>query len=223
MDCQQSSVAYMKFVMAQLKHETVEQSLMVTLQNLKSLIAYYMPVEMVKPSKAMMFNTLVELLESDIPEGVKNPLADNIFGFISSKEHIDLALGWNEAGNIYSPSNKEKVLLQLSKAHKNSIVVQIAKSSEVTSEFKKEVLNKHIGDDKSDLSKNLRITCEAAEADPAVKEKFWKELTDPNSTCSLYEKRAIMSGFYSWDQIDICEPYFDKFYEELGSLSQHHT
>lgn len=33
----------------------------------------------------------------------------------------------------------------------------------------------------------------------------------------------MMGGFYSWDQLDICEPYFDKFYDELGNLSGHHT
>jgi hypothetical protein len=81
---------------------------MVTLDNLKSLIAYYMPLELVKSSKVKMFNLLTELLESDIPEGVKNPIAENIFGFISSKEHIELALGWNEVGYIYSATNKEK-------------------------------------------------------------------------------------------------------------------
>lgn len=32
----------------------------------------------------------------------------------------------------------------------------------MTSEFKKDLLEKHLGDDKSDLSKNTRIFCEAA-------------------------------------------------------------
>lgn len=85
----------------------------------------------------------------------------------------------------------------------------------MTNEFKKDLLEKHLGDDKSDLSKNTRIFCEAAQADPAVKEKIWKELINPNSTYSLYERRAMMGGFYSWDQIDICEPYFEKFYDEI--------
>ena len=31
-----------------------------------------------------------------------------------------------------------------------------------------------------------------------------------------------MQGFYSWLQLDICRPYFDKFFDCLGTLEQQH-
>jgi len=33
-----------------------------------------------------------------------------------------------------------------------------------------------------------------------------------------------MSGFYSFDQLDLCAPYFEKFYEVLANdFEQKHT
>ena len=63
-------------------------------------------------------------------------------------------------------------------------------SAKFTLDFKKQLLEKVIGDDKSDVANMLRLTCEAATADPQVKEKVWNNLIDPNSTSSLYQKRA---------------------------------
>ena len=54
--------------------------------------------------------------------------------------------------------------------------------------------------------------------DPAVKERVWQELIDPNNTDSLYIKNAKMAGFYSLNQIDIVQPYFDKFFDILVEM-----
>lgn len=71
-------------------------------------------------------------------------------------------------------------------------------NSETTSqESKQQILDKVLGDDKSDIAKKLRLTCEALTADPKIKEKVWKELVDPKSTLSVYERRAYMQGFYN--------------------------
>ena len=60
------------------------------------------------------------------------------------------------------------------------------------------MLEKVIGNDKSDLAKCLRLTCETAIADPAAKEKAWNEIINPNSETSNKEKIAMMGGFYAW-------------------------
>lgn len=70
-----------------------------------------------------------------------------------------------------------------------------------------------LGDDKSDIAKGCRLTCEAANPDPETKALIWSQLVDPKSSFSLYERRSKMEGFYSWDQLDILDEYFDKFYE----------
>ena len=54
--------------------------------NLKGLIAYYIPAELVNEKKDILFETLVTLLAK---EGVnKDPIVDQLFGFLSSQENI---------------------------------------------------------------------------------------------------------------------------------------
>ena len=98
MDKKMTSLKYIEFVEKQLPTETVEQILTVALANLKGLIAYYVPLELVAEKKDVLFNTLVNLLQK---EGVnKNAIVDQLFGFLSSKENIQAALGWLETGKI---------------------------------------------------------------------------------------------------------------------------
>lgn len=56
--------------------------------------------------------------------------------------------------------------------------------------------------------------------DAANKAKTWAEITDLNSKDSVYLRSAKIAGFYSWDQIDIIAPYFEKYYEILPVLSK---
>ena len=66
--------------------------------NLKVLISYYIPVELVKENKNALFQTLVTLLAK---EGVqKDPIVDQLFGTLASEENIRTALGWMEQGKI---------------------------------------------------------------------------------------------------------------------------
>ena len=64
-------------------------------------------------------------------------------------------------------------------------------SAMFTLDFKKQLLEKVIGEDKSNFAKILlRLLCEAATADSQVKAKVWNKLIDPNSTSSINQKRA---------------------------------
>ena len=83
------------------------------------------------------------------------------------------------------------------------------------------MLDKQIGNFKSDTYNNIRLKCLAST--PEEKENVWAELVSPTSKLSLYQRRALMNGFFSWDQVDICEPYFDKFYDALTDLSDNHN
>lgn len=83
-----------------------------------------------------------------------------------------------------------------------------------------ELLKKITADDNSDIAINTRAKCMAGLPDAALKAKIWAEITDLNSKDSLYVKNAKIAGFYSWDQLDIISPYFDKYYEILPVLNQ---
>ena len=58
--------------------------------------------------------------------------------------------------------------------------------------------------------------------DAAVKSQVWSELVDPKSTFSVYQRRAKMQGFFQSNQLDICEPFFDKFYDSLATMHHEH-
>lgn len=68
--------------------------------NLKSLIAYYIPEDKVAEKKSSLFDLSLQLLSRD--DLSKDPIADNIFGFISNKDQVEQALKWLEAGEIKS-------------------------------------------------------------------------------------------------------------------------
>ena len=72
--------------------------------------------------------------------------------------------------------------------------------------------------DTSDLAQKTKFTCEACLPDSATKEKIWSEILDPESTFSLYQKRAKMVGFFQINQIEICTPFFDKFFDSLENF-----
>lgn len=80
-----------------------------------------------------------------------------------------------------------------------------------------------MGDDNSDIAVNTRAKCMAGLPDAAMKAKVWAEIIDGSSKDSLYLRTAKISGFYSWDQLDIIAPYFDKYYEELPRLNKETT
>ncbi len=82
---------------------------------------------------------------------------------------------------------------------------------------------KTMGDDNSDLAVNARAKCMAGLPDAAMKAKTWAEITDTQSKESLYLRSAKISGFYSWDQLDIIAPYFDKYYDEIPRLNKETT
>lgn len=93
-----SSLQYMDFIQINLPNESVEQIISVALMHLRVLISYYIPVDLISEKKDMLFDTLVTLLGK---EGVlKDPIVDQLFGFLSSEENMRTALGWMEQSKI---------------------------------------------------------------------------------------------------------------------------
>ena len=116
-----------------------------------------------------MFATLIKLLSKEgLPDSIKNPVVDAIFEFISNEQNAELALKWLDAGAISHPDDSAKELYTLTASHKRSIVKNIymtPDSAKLSLEFKKQLLEKVVGDDKSDVANMLRLTCESGTAD----------------------------------------------------------
>ena len=53
-----------------------------------------------------------------------------------------------------------------------------------------------------------------------VKAQIWQELIDPTSTESFKQRKAKMSGFHSWRQLELTRPYQKLFYSALRNIHQ---
>lgn len=216
MDKKMSSVKYIEFVGKNLPTESVEQIISTGLLNLSSSISNYIPQDTIKDNQKVLFNTLVLLLKKD--NGMpKDPIVDALFGFISNDEHLKLCLEWMSNSEIKVDGVS---LFTLNKKHNYSILSRLFKSRSYTYDQKMEHMTKVMADDNTDIAVNTRAKCMAGLPDAALKAKTWAEIVDCNSKDSVYLRTAKIQGFYSWDQLDIISPYFDKYYEELPKLSE---
>ena len=171
LDCKMSSLQYINFIINQLPKETVEQTITFTFANLNQLIAYYIPTDQVLAQKTKMFPILMDVLQKDVAQSVKDSVVDSLWSFISTQEHAENALKWFNSGNILASGGNE--LYKLSAAHKRSLVCVLHKSSHVTAEVKSEILEEVTKGDNSDLSNACKLKCEASTPDLAVKERIW--------------------------------------------------
>ncbi len=84
-----SSLQYFDFVVKQIPYESVDQIIQVALMNLTSLVSFYIPTQFVVEKRKIMFDVLLKLLGNDaIDSQTKIPIVDNLFGFLSDKDHL---------------------------------------------------------------------------------------------------------------------------------------
>lgn len=110
-----------------------------------------------------------------------------------------MCVEWLKDGNVRHMTDSETILYSLKQSHKNTILIKAFKFPGMDKEAKMKLLEEILGDEKSDLAINTRLTCLAGLPDANVKEDTWKAITDVNSQESLKERSAKMAGFKSWD------------------------
>ena len=69
----------------------------------------------------------------------------------------------------------------INQKNKYSILKAISKDVTLSKERKLEIIEKTLGEDKSDLAKNTREACIVGFPDPELKAQAWKAIADPNS------------------------------------------
>ena len=101
--------------------------------NLSALIHYYIPIELVEEKEDLMFNTLLDLLAKEgLEESLKTPIVDNIFSFVIKPATVNMCIQWIETGKLTkNVGGEEKVLFELNKKHKISLVKIAYKSVDV--------------------------------------------------------------------------------------------
>ena len=186
--------------MKQIPYETVDQIIQAALMNLSSLVSFYIPTEFVVEKRKIMFDVLLNLLVNEaIDPQTKIPIVDNLFGFVSDKDHLKVALDWMMEGNIFvQKEGQRKEVFKLGQKHKYSILKKVFEEPSISAEEKHDILKVVIGEDKSDIAENTKETCLALIPTAENKAQVWASICDPNSTESLYKRQAKMAGFYSW-------------------------
>ena len=174
MDRKMSSVQYFDFVVKQIPYESVDQIIQVALMNLSALVSYYIPHQHVLEKKKIMFETLLNLLANEsIEQTTKIPIVDNLFGFLSDLEHLQLAQQWLESGVVFKDQATKKALFTLGTRHKYSILKKVFEEPSISTEFKNALIEKVIGDDKSDIAQNTREQCTALIPEAGTKALVW--------------------------------------------------
>ncbi len=65
----------------------------------------------------------------------------------------------------------------------------------------------------------MQKVCEYAAPDAEIKARLWAELVDLDSKDSILESQQKISGFWSrYQQFDLIEPYFEKYYQVLHDI-----
>jgi len=88
---------------------------------------------------------------------------------------------------------------------------------------KQAILAKETEGEKSDEIEKYKLTVEAGLPSKEQKEKLWKWYLDENAKESDKAFEASMIGFWQWQQLDILEPYIDKFFDAALDICKKRT
>jgi hypothetical protein len=174
MDRKMSSLQYLDFVIRQIPYESVDQIIQSALMNLSALVSYYIPTRFVLEKKKAMFDVLIGLLANpQIENTTKIPIVDNLFGFLSDLDHLNLAQQWLEVGAIFADPVTKASLFTLGTRHKYSILKKVYEEPSISIEQKHALSEKVLGEDKSDIAQSTRDTCTALIPTAESKAAVW--------------------------------------------------
>ena len=89
---------------------------------------------------------------------------------------------------------------------------------ELTLEQKTQLMDKETAGDHSDEITRFKLACEAGLPNAEKKEALWKWYTNEAATESDKTFEASMSGFLQWQQLDILQPYVEKFFAVIADV-----
>jgi hypothetical protein len=111
-----------------------------------------------------------------------------------------MAIKWLNSGYILNRDDNILTNSKLNWKMKSAIIKRIYSRPEISLLTKSNLLSTIIGNDKSDLSSNLILACEASLPDLESKSKVWEKIVDPDNGLSAYQREAYMSSFFQRDE-----------------------
>lgn len=148
----------------------------------------------------MLFDALLACLLKQEHDGVKIPIAGGILPFITTEAQALLAISWIEKGYIHTTDAPDVKVFELKQNDKFTILKTLYKLRAITNEQKQAVYDKVTDVPESDIKGRVVKFCEAAKDDAGAKAAAWELVTATTSDLTLYERAALLQGFYSWDQ-----------------------
>lgn len=213
--CKIKSTKYFEFVQNNLPSEDQTALFETVVQTAGMLIGAYIPDQMFEETCSTMFKFFYELLIKEKRDKVVPTLSNALFNFLHTVEDTETAMGWIEGGNVTDKSGNKIEGAVLSKNNKFSIVQSAYAKESIELKVKEELLEKVLGDDKSDIANNLRLTCKTLLPDAKSKEEAWAEISDHSNTLSSYERNAMMAGFFNRESAEILKPYYDQYVKKV--------
>ena len=128
-----------------------------------------------------------------------------------------MAASWIENNKIIIGDVELKT--SLTPDHKYAIIKSYSASKYFTVEEKQALKAKVFENDSSDKAKQVQKTCEFSLPEAKLKEQLWNDLVNLESKDSILESQQKLSGFWNrYQQFDLIEPYFEKYFEVLPEI-----
>ena len=215
-DSKISSIEYLDITLETIKHEKDEDTVIVLLRYISSVIKGYLPLKYMHQYKTKVFGILKNILEKQL--SLINPnkeIIKNVLIYLN-----EFATEDEDMNFLIKLLNLDSSLLQQSRRF--SYVKTIFTSRNISLEDKEKLLNREIKrDNNSKDSIEAKIGCNAALPDRKNKELLWKKLTEESNSDSLANMKAIMIGFAPVEQYDLVEDFLtQKFFEVLPKIGK---
>lgn len=209
------STVYFKFVNNNIPQESQSIVIESVLGSAGLLIGVYVPDSKFKEVCTEMFEMVYNLALNEANANLKKVLFNTLFNFLSTDAHVQQSVTWLEVGHILDGEGKKVEGTDLSVSQKHNIVKAIHKKTSFSAEEKAKFLETVLGDDKSDVAANLKLSCEALLPTTESKEKVWNIITNEESGLSSYERAAYMGCFFNRDSAEIVKPFYKKYVEHV--------
>jgi len=127
------------------------------------------------------------------------------------KSHLELMSKW-----IHEEAENKKDNFVLTKQQKYSVVKTYHACPDFSKEQKDALKAIVMKDDNSDEGLQCVKYCDMVLPDADLKAKLWAEITDPKTTEPQKDlKLKMMCFFQRKQQLDLIQPYFEKYYNTL--------
>lgn len=149
--CRVKSTLYFTYIKQNIPTEDSSYLIETVLTTAGMVMGSYVPDDCYDEIAGEIFDVFYKLL----PE--KPVFKDSLFNFLRTQSHVEQAVAWLEAGSVLHEGSPVKGG-ELSKNNKYAIVKAVYAKPSFKIDEKKRLLALVVGDDKSDISKNLTLS-----------------------------------------------------------------